>query len=80
MLKKMPRGVWMLGFVSLFMDLSSEMIHALLPIYLTTVLGLSAATAYGIVGLPGPADRARRPARRRRRDRAFRACRACRCR
>lgn len=34
-----PRGVWILGLVSLFMDTSSEMIHALLPVYLTTVLG-----------------------------------------
>ncbi|HJR70807.1 MAG TPA: MFS transporter, partial [Gammaproteobacteria bacterium] len=29
-----PRGVWALGFVSLFMDVSSEMIHALLPVFL----------------------------------------------
>jgi MFS family permease len=33
--------VWALGFVSLFMDASSEMIHALLPLYLVTVLGAS---------------------------------------
>jgi len=38
----MPRGVWALGFVSLFMDISSEMIHGLLPVFLTTVLGASA--------------------------------------
>jgi len=36
-----PRTVWMLGFVSLFMDLSSELIHALLPIFLVTTLGMS---------------------------------------
>ena len=36
-----PRTVWMLGFVSLFMDLSSEIIHALLPIFLVGTLGLS---------------------------------------
>ena len=36
-----PRGVWVLGFVSLLMDLSSEMIHALLPLYLTVGLGVS---------------------------------------
>ena len=36
-----PRGVWALGLVSMFMDISSEMIHALLPIYLVTVLGTS---------------------------------------
>ena len=38
-----PRGVWALGFVSLFMDISSEMIHALLPVFLVGVLGASAA-------------------------------------
>ena len=37
----MPRGVWVLGFVSLCMDLSSELIHALLPLYMATVLGAS---------------------------------------
>ena len=42
-----PRGVWALGFVSLFMDVSSEMIHALLPVFLVTVLGSSVA----VVGL-----------------------------
>jgi MFS family permease len=36
-----PREVWVLGFVSLCMDLSSEMVHALLPLYLVTVLGAS---------------------------------------
>ncbi|HEY3516763.1 MAG TPA: MFS transporter [Gammaproteobacteria bacterium] len=38
-----PRGVWALGFVSLFMDISSEMIHALLPVFLVSVLGTSVA-------------------------------------
>jgi MFS family permease len=36
-----PRTVWALGLVSLFMDISSEMIHALLPLFLTTTLGAS---------------------------------------
>ena len=44
----LPRTVWMLGLVSLFMDMSSEFIHAVLPIYLTTTLGLSVLTV-GIV-------------------------------
>ncbi|GKY87601.1 MFS transporter [Sinisalibacter aestuarii] len=35
----LPRGVWALGLVSLFMDVSSEMIHALLPVYLVSGLG-----------------------------------------
>jgi MFS family permease len=43
----MPRTVWALGFVSLFMDLSSEIIHALLPLFLTVGLGASVA----LVGL-----------------------------
>jgi MFS family permease len=42
-----PRGVWILGFVSLLMDVSSEMIHGLLPVYLTVGLGASAL----VVGL-----------------------------
>src|SRR4051794_31593452 len=37
-----PAGVWALGFVSMLMDISSEMIHALLPVYMVTVLGTSA--------------------------------------
>ncbi len=36
-----PRGVWVLGFVSLCMDLSSELVHALLPLYMATVMGAS---------------------------------------
>ena len=41
-MQKIPRGVWVLGFVSLFMDVSSEMIHALLPVFLVGSLGVSA--------------------------------------
>ena len=41
-LKAVPRGVWALGFVSMFMDISSEMIHALLPVFLVGTLGASA--------------------------------------
>jgi MFS family permease len=48
---KMPRTVWALGFVSLFMDLSSETIHALLPLFLTTTLGASVATVGAIDGI-----------------------------
>jgi len=50
-LAQVPRGVWALGFVSMFMDLSSEMIHALLPVYLVTVLGASALTVGFIEGI-----------------------------
>src|SRR5947208_16261806 len=44
----LPRNVWVLGFVSLFMDLSSEIYHALLPAFITLVLGLP-ATALGAI-------------------------------
>jgi MFS family permease len=37
-MKGIPRTVWALGFVSMFMDISSEMIHSLLPVFLVTVL------------------------------------------
>jgi MFS family permease len=47
-LATIPRGVWVLGFVSLLMDVSSEMIHALLPVFLVTVLGAS-VTAVGLI-------------------------------
>ena len=40
-LRQMPRGVWVLGFVSLLMDISSEMIHSLLPLFMVTTLGSS---------------------------------------
>lgn len=42
--QRLPSGVWSLGVVSLLMDASSELIHGLLPIFLTTVLGASAVT------------------------------------
>ena len=44
-------GVWALGFVSMFMDISSEMIHALLPLYLEVGLGASALTVGIIEGI-----------------------------
>lgn len=40
----MPRAIWALGFVSLLMDVSSELIHSLLPVFMFTALGLSAFT------------------------------------
>ncbi|MDE2463935.1 MAG: MFS transporter [Alphaproteobacteria bacterium] len=47
-LKALPRGVWMLGLVSLLMDTSSELIHSLLPVFLVSTLGAS-MTAVGLV-------------------------------
>ncbi|MFG1381171.1 MFS transporter [Xanthobacter versatilis] len=46
-----PRTVWALGFVSMFMDISSEMIHALLPLFLTATLGASVAMVGLIEGI-----------------------------
>ncbi len=43
-LARMPAGIWVLGFVSLLMDISSEMIHSLLPLFMATTLGASALT------------------------------------
>ena len=44
----LPRNVWTLGFVSLLMDLSSEIYHALLPAFVTLTLGLP-VTALGAI-------------------------------
>ena len=49
--RRMPRTVWVLGAVSLFTDMSSELIHAVLPVYLTAVLGLSVLTVGVIEGI-----------------------------
>ena len=38
-LRQMPSGIWVLGCVSLLMDISSEMIHSLLPLFMVTTLG-----------------------------------------
>jgi MFS family permease len=50
-LSKIPAGVWALGFVSMLMDISSEMIHSLLPLFMMGVLGASALTIGLIEGL-----------------------------
>ena len=50
-LSQIPAGVWILGFVSMLMDISSEMIHSLLPLFMVTTLGTSAFTVGIIEGL-----------------------------
>jgi MFS family permease len=50
-LRQIPGGIWVLGLVSMLMDISSEMIHALLPLYLVTVLGASNLTVGFIEGI-----------------------------
>jgi MFS family permease len=47
----LPRTVWVLGFVSLLMDLSSEIYHALLPVFITSVLGLPVVALGAIDGV-----------------------------
>ena len=47
----MPVGIWALGFVSMFMDISSELIHSLLPVFMSTVLGASMITIGIIEGI-----------------------------
>ena len=48
---RIPRGIWVLGFVSLLMDVSSEMVHSLLPLFLVGALGASAFTVGIIEGV-----------------------------
>jgi MFS family permease len=48
---QIPTGVWVLGLVSLLMDISSEMIHSLLPLFMVTTLGVGAMTVGLIEGL-----------------------------
>jgi MFS family permease len=50
-MKKLPAGIWSLGFVSLFMDISSELIHSLLPIFMMTTLGASVIAVGFIEGI-----------------------------
>ncbi len=40
-MNRLPSSIWALGCVSLLMDISSEMIHSLLPVFMVTVLGTS---------------------------------------
>lgn len=47
----MPAGIWVLGCVSLLMDIASEMIHSLLPLFMVSVLGASALSVGLIEGL-----------------------------
>jgi len=47
---RLPPAIWALGFVSLLMDVSSELIHSLLPVFLVTALGAGALTVGLIEG------------------------------
>lgn len=48
---RIPKGIWILGFVSLLMDISSEMIHSLLPLFMMGTLGTSALLVGLVEGL-----------------------------
>ncbi|MEW6025313.1 MAG: MFS transporter [Pseudomonadota bacterium] len=50
-LRNIPADIWVLGFVSMLMDISSEIIHSLLPVFLVSVLGASAFTVGLIEGV-----------------------------
>jgi len=49
--RALPKGIWVLGFGSLFMDMSSELVHSLLPIFMASVLGASMVTIGIIEGV-----------------------------
>lgn len=49
--RRLPRAIWALGIVSLLMDVSSEMIHGLLPVFLVSTLGASTVTVGLIEGI-----------------------------
>jgi MFS family permease len=46
-IKKLPRNVWAVGLTSFFMDISSEMVINILPLFLANVLGVQTS----IIGL-----------------------------
>jgi len=47
----LPKSIWVLGIGSMFMDISSELVHSLLPIFMATVLGASMVTIGIIEGI-----------------------------
>ncbi len=47
----LPGGIWILGFVSMFMDISSELVHSILPVFMSTVLGASMVTIGLVEGI-----------------------------
>ncbi len=49
--RALPKSIWVLGMGSMFMDISSELVHSLLPIFMGTVLGASMVTIGVIEGI-----------------------------
>jgi MFS family permease len=52
-LNQIPAGIWALGFVSMLMDISSELVHSLLPVFMVSTLG---ATAFAVGAIEGMAE------------------------
>lgn len=50
-LRRLPGSIWALGLTSMFMDVSSELVHSLLPIYMSSVLGASMLTIGLVEGI-----------------------------
>lgn len=50
-LRAIPASIWALGFVSMFMDISSEMVHSLLPVFMVSTLGAGTFTVGVIEGI-----------------------------
>ena len=50
-LKAIPKSIWVLGFVSMLTDISSDMVHSLLPMYLVSTMGASVLTVGLIEGV-----------------------------
>ena len=50
-LHQIPASIWVLGFVSMLMDISSEIIHSLLPVFMVSLLGASALMVGLVEGL-----------------------------
>lgn len=48
---RLPGAIWALGFVSLLMDVSTELVHSLLPVFMVTVLGASMLTVGLVEGI-----------------------------
>jgi MFS family permease len=44
MVRELPPGIWALGLSAMFMDMSSELVHSLLPVFMASVLGASMVT------------------------------------
>lgn len=50
-LRRLPAAIWALGLTSLFMDTSSELVHSLLPVFMSSVLGVGMVTIGFIEGI-----------------------------